>query len=398
MLTPAQSEFDRFLRLIAKQASVLAALTPSNVAEERAQLIEAATRNKVCKPHWVYKKIEMASALPLWIKRCEKLVDDVFLPKWHRTRLEELRLELALMQAVDTRGIRKIGKTLYVGRQALTKVKSHATRTLKATPVDAGQKSAMLESGQVQELMRAFAHAAGLTPMIEERTDLMADAAVGENTIFIKAQPLSMLNALRLCFHEIGAHLISGANGRSQPLAIFGIGTAGSFTDQEGLALYLEEHSGSMDSARLRVVLARALAVCWLDEGASFNDVVRTLVDTHHFDIVCAVQIAERTFRAGGTYRDIAYLLGWQRVGEAIGAKQCAINDLWHGKVGLDDIEAMKLLRAQRLLRAPIYKLNAQRLEAVFSFARNLVATTGGTSRDTSPPNMAASLTMFELT
>ena len=85
-------------------------------------------------------------------------------------------------------------------------------------------------------------------------------AATGERTVFLAERRFSLREARRLAAHEVFGHLVVAANARAQPLRLLQIGLAGSFADQEGLALYLEEGSGLMCRERLRTLAARVVA------------------------------------------------------------------------------------------------------------------------------------------
>ena len=111
--------------------------------------------------------------------------------------------------------------------------------------------------------------------------------------------------------------------------------TAGSFGDQEGVALWLEESAGAMDGHRLRTLAARVLATDGMHRGASFGEIARLLHLDHGFRPAHAIAIAERAYRGGGVARDVGYLAGWLRVRSAILARDVTLDELRSGRVGL---------------------------------------------------------------
>jgi hypothetical protein len=167
------------------------------------------------------------------------------------------------------------------------------------------------------------------------------------------------------------------------------IGLAGSFADQEGLALYLEEALGLMCSERLRTLAARVVATVQLYEGASFGETARALVRDHGFGAAAAISIAERTFRGGGVARDAGYLAGFLRIRAAIAAGTTQVDELRRGRVSLASLEPLRELESTGLVHVACYRPS-------LALSRRL--TFGGTRADTSPPSDAASLTMLELT
>ena len=112
---------------------------------------------------------------------------------------------------------------------------------------------------------------------------LSAGAATGERTVFVAARKFGRNEARRLAVHEVFGHLLSAANGRAQPLRLMQWGTAGSFVDQEGVALYMEEVAGVLDGARLRTLAGRVIAADMMHAGATFADTARKLLRDEGF-------------------------------------------------------------------------------------------------------------------
>mgnify|MGYP000722360643 CR=1 FL=1 len=91
----------------------------------------------------------------------------------------------------------------------------------------------------------------------------------------------------------------------------------------------------------------------------------------------------------GGVARDVGYLRGWLEVRRAIRQGELSIDHLRAGRVGFDVARALPELVEAGLARPPRY---------CPSLVDSLFSTDGGTSRDTSPPSLAASFTMLEET
>jgi hypothetical protein len=171
-------------------------------------------------------------------------------------------------------------------------------------------------------------------------------------------------------------------------LRLLELGTAGSFVDQEGLAIYLEEAAGLVDGQRLRTLAARVLAADWMYDGADFAETAHRLL-REGFTPNEAVAIAERAYRGGGVARDGGYLLGWIRVREALKRGDVSIDMLRLGRISMEAVPEIVAWMEIGLARPAVHRPNLRRI---------LSATQSGTVPATLPPRDAASLTRLELT
>jgi hypothetical protein len=260
------------------------------------------------------------------------------------------------------------------------------------------------EASVAQLVLRA-AHGIGLDPSVRVEPRLASLAATGERTVFLSARMFTLHEARRLVAHEVFGHLVVAANARAQALRILQIGLAGSFADQEGVSLFLEAALGLMENDRLRTLAARVIATQLLHAGATFGETARRLYLDFGLSAETAILTTERAYRGGGVARDAGYLAGFLRVRAAITSGQATLDELRRGRVALEQLPVLRKLagqaqeqqqddarasaQQQHLVRAPLYRPS-------LALSRSL--TFGGTSADTSPPNEAASLTMFELT
>jgi uncharacterized protein (TIGR02421 family) len=267
-----------------------------------------------------------------------------------------------------------------------------AHEVLSNGPVDEEAKTIpATAAGRVslRELMLAYAKHVGLHIAVRVDPTLIANAAVGERTVFIADRAFGAHEAQRLATHEVYGHLVSTFNGRAQQLGVFAIGSAGSYGDQEGVAIFLEDAAGLLDLNRKRTLAGRVLATHAMHAGVSFGDVARTLLHEHDFSPVEAVTLAERAFRAGGVARDAVYLTSWLRVRKAVLESSVTLDELQLGKVSLASLPEVRRLRAEGLVNPPTYLSN---------LARSRGWTAAGTRSDTSPPSLATSLTRVDAT
>jgi uncharacterized protein (TIGR02421 family) len=155
-------------------------------------------------------------------------------------------------------------------------------------------------------------------------------------------------------------------NGIAQTgLKILGASHPGSTRTQEGLAVFAEFITGSMDIDRFRRLSDRIIATQMAIEGADFVDVFRYFLDRSG-ESEQAFECARRVFRGGvvtgGTpfTKDIVYLDGLLRVHNFLravvtaGRSDCLLL-LFCGKLDIEDIPVLCELAEMGLCRTPAY-------------------------------------------
>jgi hypothetical protein len=403
----ARTEFEAALKLdalvahAAALARPVASLTPENAASERARLIASLAKGETPVPAFALARQRVDAWIHRVIDEARFMARGCAIGALYEARLDELELDLAILAAWgDEQAVRPLSARRYGRGSEPVKVQdgeaplAQIARTLLATlptqqheplniPADARDGSS------VAALIRRAALGAGLDVEVRVEPRLASLAATGERTVFLADRKFSLREARRLTAHEVFGHLVVAANARAQPLRLLQIGLAGSFADQEGLALYLEEELGLMCNDRLRTLAARVVATVSLYDGASFGEVARLLCDAHGFTPQAAIAISERTFRGGGVARDSGYLAGFLRIRGAIKSGDATLDELRRGRVSLGAVPALRQLESGRFVLPACYRP---------SLALSRKLTFGGTKADTSPPSDAASLTMLELT
>lgn len=395
-----QIELDLRLKRIATVAHTLPARTARHGRGERARLVAALLADEVLEPAFTSEPARVDREIWRALDEARVLAPEVSAGELYLSRLDELELELTLLEVLgDASQVRPMAARRFgTGADKVRIGNSEVPlREIAAVlldevngPTEARTLPATSDEGpSLEAVLRRVASVAGLEIDVRVEPELVADAAAGERTVFIANRRFGEREATRLAVHEVLGHLVAAANGRSQPIGLTTVGTAGSFTDQEGLALALEERSGLLDAARVRTFAARVWVTDRMHAGARFGDVARDLVREFGFSARDAVALGERAYRGGGVARDAAYLRGWLRVRRALNAGEASIDELRLGRVGLDDLETLRGLIAIGELRPSVYRP---------SLSRSLGATAVGTNASTSPPSFAASLTRFEET
>ncbi|MFW2390095.1 MAG: tyrosine/phenylalanine carboxypeptidase domain-containing protein [Polyangiales bacterium] len=394
-----RAELDVALRRLHGTARLLVGSTTHSDPAERNRLTQCLVRGAHAKPLWEWTPVAVDRSIWRELARARKLAEQFEAADLYLPRLEELETELLLLESLGrSKQVRPMAARLFgTGGERLFEDGEHrvldaAHEILSNTPLDQEAKTIPATSANganLRDLMLAYAKHVGLHIAVRVDPNLIANAAVGERTVFIADRQFGAHEAQRLATHEVYGHLVSGFNGRSQTLGVLAIGTAGSYGDQEGVAIYLEELAGLLSPSRRRTLAGRLLATHAMHAGVSFGDTARSMVSEHEFTPADAVTLCERAFRAGGVARDAVYLTSWLRVRRAVIRGEAHLSELQLGKVSLAALPEVRRLVGEGVVGQPIYLSN---------LARSLGRTGAGTRSATLPPSLATSLTRLDAT
>lgn len=209
-------------------------------------------------------------------------------------------------------------------------------------------------------------------PEIQLVDELSANALAGRERIRIRrSAEFSDKDVAQLIHHEAGIHVATSLNGLYQTsLPILGSSHAGTTRTQEGLAVFAEFITGSMDLDRLRRLCDRTIAIQMAVDGADFIEVYEFFLERSATDEQVseeqAFENSRRVFRGGVLSggapftKDIVYLDGLVRVHNflralvANGRADCMLL-LFCGKLDLEDIPVLSELAALGLCKPPRY-------------------------------------------
>lgn len=137
---------------------------------------------------------------------------------------------------------------------------------------------------------------------------MSAKASAGARRVRIQAGAMfSDLDLAQLLNHEAFIHAATSLSGRQQPhLRVLGLGSPRTTRTQEGLAVFSELITYSIDLVRLRRVALRAIAVDAALAGADFIDVFRLYLEGGQSESD-AYNSAQRIFRGGDVRGRVAF-------------------------------------------------------------------------------------------
>ena len=157
--------------------------------------------------------------------------------------------------------------------------------------------------------------------------------------------------AKRLVVHEFFVHTFRGENGHMQPLKIF-LKFPKYLETEEGLAVYFERNTGYGDDLKFAEYAGRVIAVRLAYEGKSFKYIFDYLLDLG-FEKETAWNLCFRVFRGGCFLKDFVYFKGYLDLERHRFEKDLKVQYLYCGKVGLKNIDLVKDLISEKIIKKP---------------------------------------------
>ncbi|TVZ51110.1 flavohemoglobin expression-modulating QEGLA motif protein [Dokdonia sp. Hel_I_53] len=188
---------------------------------------------------------------------------------------------------------------------------------------------------------------------IKQSTNIAAAAMVlnSSDTLVLKKFHKYSDNQIKvLANHEIGVHVVTTKNGKSQPLKIFSNGFVNNTETQEGLAVLSEYMSNNLTMRRMKELAHRVIAADSLIKGYNFADTFDLLFNQYKVDRDTAWQITLRVHRGGGFTKDFLYLTGLKKVYDFYQEGQ-DLGVLLTGKVSLENASIIDKMIAMGLAR-----------------------------------------------
>ena len=206
------------------------------------------------------------------------------------------------------------------------------------------------------------------TPEIAIVDELSANALATSKQIRIRRDArFTDRDAIQLINHEAFIHVLTSINGKKQTkLPILGEGHVGTTTTQEGLAVFAEIISGSIELNRFQRLADRVFAIQMAIEGADFIQVYQYFLERTEGNEDQAFESARRVFRGGVITggapftKDVVYLFGLLRVSSSINAifsagRSDCLKLLFCGKLDIMDLPALAELTSIGLCEIPHY-------------------------------------------
>lgn len=349
-------QVDRELTGVSSQFKFLLQLTPIN-AERSWQQFVASDYSR--EPVFQYRPLNCD---PLLLKRRllripTERIEDPTLAHLMRQTQDELDRQLNMLADIGTK--RLLPGSLQVFGGVESSLLAAARKILAEVP---GRTS---EENREKVGARQFARRAakeiryyrsrfdGFTAQSLVREDMYSGLlTTGGNLLIGRETAIPERRVDALLQHEVGTHLVTYYNGKSQPLGLLRVGLANYDGLQEGLAVLSEFLVGGLSAARLRLLAARVVAVHELVAGARLSDTYKRLTETYGFEPRTAYTVALRVHRGGGVTKDAVYLRGLIEMLEYLKSGG-ELEPLLVGKLAVEHIPVVRELLLRNILRPP---------------------------------------------
>ena len=311
------------------------------------------------------------------LNQAEQLFRDTKYDDWLRKNVTEILKSSELLAACGTKEFFKISSDIYGLPTTPIQDKTTMPRDLSdqfeeiINSIDSSQimrmHSPKISSYEVVDKISNtvntyFGKAAPKLKIVKE---LSAKATASSKTIKIRENgEFDETDIKQLLNHEAYIHVATTLNGRAQSkMKILGSNYGSITKTQEGLAVFSEFITGSIDVDRMRRISDRVVAIQMSIDGADFLDVFKFFFDKSGSENQ-AFEITRRVFRGGiltggaPFTTDIVYLDGLIRVYNffrsaiAQGKTEC-IQLIFSGKMDLDDIPIVHSMYKEGLVEKP---------------------------------------------
>jgi len=324
-----------------------------------------------------YPKVDVSETLSL-LKKAKQLVPkDNLVRAWAEEIIRELEQGAHLLQSLGTKKFYYHSDQLYGspksplmdGESTSLDLANHFEgmyEHLDGLDLGAPPEACILASEVVAQIESAVNRFFGAkAPEIYIDREIASNAIAGRRRIRVRDTAcFSDKDIDQLIYHEAYIHVATSINGNNQEqLKILGAAHPGTTKTQEGLAVFSEFISGTIDLDRLRRLSDRILAIQMAVDGADFIEVYNYYLG----QIGSADQAFEssrRVFRGGVLTggapftKDIVYLDGLIRVHNflriMVAEGRADLMDLlFVGKLSIEDIPVLSMFEKEGLIKSP---------------------------------------------
>ncbi len=338
-------EIDQNLDRLVHNIELLNYLNPLNIEQEKRRFFASKyTEN----PQFKYRKIKFSpfKLQRLFFNQRLERIEDEDIQKLYRDIIYEYS---GLIECIETigKGKKFYYNSLKVFGTPKERDVENARFILHFADEEEGTKMIDLyTANEAQAFFEDFGERYDFEFNIKQSTNISAAAMVlnATNTLLLKKNTKFSENQLKvLANHEIGVHLVTTHNGKSQPLKIFSNGFVNNTETQEGLAVLSEYMSGNLTLTRMKELAHRVIAADSLIKGYSFSDTFDLLFNQYKVNKDKAWQITLRVHRGGGFTKDFLYLTGLKKVYDYY-QKNNDLSLLLTGKVTLESLSIINKL------------------------------------------------------
>tara|TARA_B100001564_G_scaffold355919_1_gene369115 strand:+ start:3050 stop:4306 length:1257 start_codon:yes stop_codon:yes gene_type:complete len=316
---------------------------------------------------------------------------------WLKNKLQDIRLSANLLKACGNKTFFDISSKIYGlpstpihdGQTKPLDLAEHFYQIINSidkTKLELSKRMKISSQDVANQISSKVSDYFGeLAPKISVVKHLSAKATATSKKIKIRESGIFYQSDIdQLINHEAFIHVATTINGRKQhKMKILGSNYGAVTKTQEGLAVFSEFITGSIDIERMRRISDRVKAIHMAIDGADFIEIYRYFIDKG-ISRNQAFENSRRVFRGGvlsGKYpftKDLVYLDGFIRVYNFFrssisqGKIEC-IELLFAGKMELDDLPVVYSMYKDGLVSKPSFippwAMNLNYLICFFTFS-----------------------------
>ena len=347
-------------------------------------------------PEYSYPKFDSTDLDQILLKIDGQLGDTKY-DLWLKNKLEDISLSANMLKASGTKTFFDISSKIYGLPSTLihdgqTKPLDLSERfyqiinSIDKTKLELSKSSKISSHDVAKQISSKVCDYFGeFAPKISVVKHLSAKATATSKKIKIREDGVFYQSDIdQLINHEAFIHVATTINGRKQhKMKILGSNYGAITKTQEGLAVFSEFITGSIDIDRMRRISDRVKAIHMAIDGANFIEIYRYFFDKG-ISRNQAFENSRRVFRGGvlsGKYpftKDLVYLDGFIRVYNFFrssisqGKIEC-IELLFAGKMELDDLPVVYSMYKDGLVSKPSFippwAMNLNYLICFFTFS-----------------------------
>ena len=329
-------------------------------------------------PEIQYPRFDPSNEL-MQVSSIQSELGDAAVDQWLNRQAQVLATSALMLSASGTEQFFKYSRELYgapadpltngmttslaLAQQFDALIESFSNVDLGAPP-NADRTAEDVAEEMRRDVQKAFAENAPEVTVVDQ---LSANALAGPKRIRIRqGAQFSDRDVVQLINHEAHIHVGTSLNGMEQDLLLMlGASHAGTTRTQEGLAVFAEFITGTMDIDRMRRLSDRVLGIQMAIDGADFIEVFR-FYENRLDNEEQAFENTRRVFRGGVLTggapftKDNVYLNGLLRVHNFFRAivstkRVDCLPLIFCGKLDLEDIPVLSQLAKEGLCKKPKY-------------------------------------------
>jgi uncharacterized protein (TIGR02421 family) len=354
-LTNSIQEVDHQLYKLCKDIEILNFVNPTNLEGEKRKFFASGGRKN---PEFHYQPINFD---PKDLKRelykvRTQDIKDVEIGQMYNDVLEAYVSKANMLETLGTTDF-MYHSLSYYGQPSPKDVRD-GEFLVYAPSFDGAIGEANVDNQQAVQIFQQYIDGYGFDCKIKVTDKMVADAMVNNAKRMLllkKGVMMTERDVNLLVHHEIGVHMLTTINATLQPLKIWRLGMPANTKTQEGLAVYGEFLSATMDSWRTKELGLRVICIDKMAKGYDFRETFEYITDHLGVDPDKAFYVVARCYRGGGFTKDQLYLKGFK---EVLSHKQNggSIQNLLIGKTSLQYLPIIDELVSRRLALPPKYK------------------------------------------